>query len=83
MTFSTGDTDWGHYTGVLHCIHLHKDGNIKKELRWTPIHFQAEEEEHLEKTLKAEIIVESELDWASPVTLVRKRDGSVHCHCQE
>ena len=77
VTFSTGDTDLGHYTGVLHRIRLHKEGSIKQGLRRTPIHFRGEEEEHLEKMLKAGIIVESESDWASPVTLVCKRDGGV------
>ena len=50
---------------------------LNKRLRRTPIHFRDEEEGHLKKMLDSGIIVESESDWASPVTLVRKRDGSV------
>ena len=50
---------------------------VKQRLCRTPIHFRDEEEGHLNKMLDSGIIVESESDWASPVTLVHKRDGSV------
>ena len=75
--FSTGDTDLGYYKGVYHYIRVRTDTGIKQRLRRTPIHFRDEEEGHLKKMLDSGIIVESESDWASPVTLVRKRDGSV------
>ena len=56
---------------------MRTDTGIKQRLRRTPIHFRDEEEGHLKKMLDSGIIVESESDWASPVTLVHKRDGSV------
>ena len=36
-----------------------------------------EEREHLEKLLEAGVIEPSASEWASPIVLVRKRDGSV------
>ena len=47
-------------------------------LNIAPIHFRDEEEGPLKKMLDSGIIVESEPDWASLITLVRKRDGSMH-----
>ena len=43
----------------------------------TPLGYANEEQEHLEKLIKAGVIEPSCSEWASPSVLVRKRDGSV------
>ena len=76
-TFSTGDTDLGHYKGVYHHIYTTDDKPIKQRMRRTPFHFEKEEEAHLQKMLDSEVITESSSEYAHPVCLVRKRDGGV------
>ena len=46
--------------------------------RHTPKAFEGEEGRYLQEQLEAGIVVPSSLSWASPVVLVRKKDGSVH-----
>ena len=46
-------------------------------MRRTPFGYANEEQEHLEKLMKACVIEPSCSEWASPSVLVRKRDGSV------
>jgi transposase InsO family protein len=76
-TFSTGDVDLGQFSQVQHRIHLSDNKAIKQKLRPTPFHFQKEEASHLENMIKAGIVRPSSSEWASPVCLVRKKDGGV------
>ena len=46
-------------------------------MRRTPFHFDKEEEENLNKMKRAGVVVDSCSEYASPVCLVRKMDGSV------
>ena len=48
-------------------------------IRRTHLGYANEEQEHLEKFLKAGVIEPSCSEWASLSVLVRKRDGSVRC----
>lgn len=50
---------------------------VRQPVRRTPLGFQEEEEEHLKAMLKSGVIVSSTSEWASPVVLVRKKDGGV------
>ena len=61
----------------FHYIRVRTDTGIKQRLCRTLIHFRDEEEGHLKKMLDSGIIVASESDWSSPVTLVRKGDSSI------
>ena len=75
--FSKSDTDLGHFKAVYHRIVTRKDEPIKSRMRRTPLHFEKEEEASLKKMLDAGVIVESNSEYAHPVCLVRKKDGSV------
>ena len=77
MVFSKGDTDLGTFTAVKHQIDTGNYRPIKHRMRRTPLGYANEEQEHLEKLLKAGVIEPSWSEWASPSVLVRKRDGSV------
>ena len=77
MVFSQGDTDLGTFTAVKHHIDTGNSRPIKQRMRRTPLGYANEEQEHLEKLLKAGVIEPSCSEWASPSVLVRKRDGSV------
>ncbi|VDI29491.1 Hypothetical predicted protein [Mytilus galloprovincialis] len=46
-------------------------------MRRTPLGFEKEEEEHLQQLLDKGIIEPSTLEWASPLVLVRKKDGKL------
>ena len=73
--FSKGDI--GTFTAVKHHIDAGNSKPIKQRMRPTPLWYANEEQEHLEKSLKAGVIEPSCSQWASPSVLVRKRDGSV------
>ena len=77
MVFSKGDTDLGTFTAVKHHIDTGISRPINQRMRQTPLGYANEEQEHLEKLLKAGVIETSCSEWASPSMLVRKRDGSV------
>lgn len=50
---------------------------MRQPVRRTPLGFQEEEEQHLQSLLDSGIVIPSTSDWASPVVLVRKKDGGV------
>ena len=65
------DAKFGH-----HEIHTGDAVPVKQRPRRTPIAFKGEEEKEIEKMLEMEVIRPSTSPWASPVVLVRKKDGS-------
>lgn len=75
--FARNDTDLGHFSAVKHRINTGNARPIRQPARRTPLGFEGEEEKHLETMLAAGIVEPSQSDWASPVVLVRKKDGSV------
>ena len=75
--FAKDDMDLGNFTHVSHHIDTGDARPIRQPPRQMPLGFQAEEEGHLKKMLEAGIITPSESEWASPVVLVRKKDGGV------
>ena len=77
MVFSQGDPDLGTFTAVMHHIDTGNSRPIKQHMRRAPLGYVHEEQEHLEKLLKAGVIEPSCSEWASPSVLVRKRDVSV------
>ena len=77
MVFSKGEIDIGTFTAVKHQIDTGNYRRIKQRMRRTPLGYANEEQDHLEKLLKAGVIEPSCSEWASPSVLVRKRDGSV------
>ena len=75
--FSANEFDLGNFTALEHDIDTGDARPVKQRFRRTPTCFAGEEEKHLEKMLKADVIEPSVSEWASSPVLVRKRDGSV------
>jgi hypothetical protein len=75
--FSAHEFDLGNFTAIENAIETGDSKPIKQKLRRTPASFEGEEERHIQKTLKADVIEPSISEWASPPVLVRKRDGSI------
>ncbi|KAK3098956.1 hypothetical protein FSP39_024662 [Pinctada imbricata] len=75
--FAKSDFDLGKFTAVQHQIDTSDAKPVRQPARRTPLGFMKEEEEHLKKLLDKGIVVPSKSNWASPVVLVRKKDGSV------
>ena len=75
--FAKHELDIGCLKEIQHKIKLTSDIAFKQSLRRTPIQFQKEEEDHLNKMLEAGVIRPSASEYASPVCLVRKRCGGV------
>ena len=60
-----------------HSIKTEVDHPIKQHVRRPPFHLRDEAEKEVKKMLDNDIIETSESPWASPVVLVRKKDGSL------
>ena len=62
---------------VEHQIVVEAEGPIKQSVRRPPIHLKEAANEEVQKMLREGIIEPSNSPWASPVVLVRKKDGSL------
>ena len=62
---------------VQHEIRVNPDIPIKQMVRRPPIHYREAGEKEVEKMLRDDVISPSNSPWASPVVLVRKKDGSL------
>ncbi|KAJ8016328.1 hypothetical protein DPEC_G00006050 [Dallia pectoralis] len=75
--FSTGDTDLGRTHVTRHQINTSGAKPIKIAPRRIPLHLQQEASDHVKQMLDNNIIRPSCSPWASPVVLVRKKDGTL------
>ncbi|XP_043972480.1 uncharacterized protein LOC122830832 [Gambusia affinis] len=75
--FAKSDSDHGYLSAVTHKIDTGSAKPVRQPVRRTPLGFQGEEEVHLKKMLADGVITPSASEWASPVVLVRKKDGGV------
>ena len=75
--FCKDDYDLGEFTHISHSIDTGDAKPIRQPMRRTPLGFQDEEENHIQKMLDFGIIEPSCSDWASPPVLIRKKDKSV------
>ena len=75
--FSTGDYDLGYCNKISHKIYLQDDFPVKVPHRRIPPHQWQEVRDHIQTLLKQGVIRESSSPFASPVVIVRKKDGSM------
>ena len=62
---------------VAHSINTGQHQPIKQQVRRTPFALRKKIEELVEEMLEQEVIEPSESPWASPIVLVKKKDGDV------
>jgi len=75
--FSTGKQDLGRTDLVYHHIHTGDEAPVKQPARRLPIHYQREVGKLLEEMQQQGVVEPSCSPWASPIVLVRKKDGSL------
>ncbi len=75
--FSKHDLDLGITSIVEHAIDTSEAAPIKQRPRRVPMAFAGEDREAIQKLLDQGSVRPSTSPWASPLVLVRKRDGSV------
>lgn len=75
--FAKNANDVGCFSKISHQIVTGDASPVRQPVRRTPLGFQEEEEQHLQSLLDSGVVVPSTSDWASPVVLVRKKDGGV------
>lgn len=76
-TFSKDDDDLGFCNLVEHKIITTDERPIKIPHRRVPPHQWKEVRDHIQKSLEQGIIRESSSTYASPIVLVRKKDGKL------
>ena len=74
--FASSSEDLGRTSVYRHQIDTGSAIPIKQQPRRLPIYQRAEAEAEMEKMLKRGIIEPSSSPWASPIVLVKKKDGS-------
>jgi transposase InsO family protein len=74
--FASDDADLGRTSLVKHKIDTETKYPIKQRLRRTPVHLEDTIHQHIDEMLDRNVIEKSSGPWASPVVLVRKKDGS-------
>lgn len=79
--FSEGDYDIGCTNVVKHKIDTGDHRPIKQAPRRLPLSQQEEVDRQVDNLIKAGLIEPSDSSWASPVVLVRKKDGSQRMCC--
>ena len=62
---------------MTHDIKTESQTPIKQNVRRPPFHLRSEAEAEVKKMLEQGIIEASDSPWASPVVLVRKKDGTI------
>ena len=75
-TFATGPTDIGYCDLLQHDIDTGDDFHIKQSPRRPPLSARQAEEDILDEMLESGVIVPSDSPWASPVCLVKNKDGT-------
>ena len=75
--FARNDLDLGEFKEIKHRIDTGDARPIRQPVRRTPLGFENEEEEYLQKLLESGVIRPSTSEWAAPIVLVRKKDGGV------
>ena len=75
--FATDGSPVGHTTLVEHGIDMGDHAPIKQAVRRPPLHLRQEAHDEVKKMLRQGVIEPSQSPWASPVVLVRKKDGSL------
>ena len=76
-TFSKDDDDIGYCDLVSHRIATEDDRPVKLPYRRIPPHQWDEVREYISKSLERGVIRESSSPYASPIVLVRKKDGKL------
>ena len=74
--FATGDDDLGRTNHLSHTISTGNHGPIRQHARRMPPYQRSEVKELLENMLSRDVIQPSNSPWASPIVVVRKKDGS-------
>ena len=75
--FGTPEQPFGRTTLVQHSIHTESTIPIKQPVRRPPFHLREEAHQEVTKMLDQGVIEPSDSPWASPVVLVKKKDGSL------
>ena len=75
--FSLSPEDIGRTGLVKHQIHTGEAWPIRQPTRQLPWSKREEADEQVEKMLNAGVIESSESPWMSPVSLVKKKDGTM------
>lgn len=74
--FAYDSMDLGRTSKLKHSIHTGDARPIRQRVRRLPLHKRAEVRSLLEDMLKKNVIQPSSSPWASPIVLVRKKNGS-------
>ena len=73
--FSLGSDDLGRTNRITHIINTGDASPIRQSPRRIPMALKDEVKTHIDQMLKSGIIRESQSPWASPIVLVKKKNG--------